>query len=54
MSNEQNTTTARMLMQAGGQAGKITGLSLSTVSTMYLMKYLLTAGVLRWNFSHML
>lgn len=38
------STTARILMQAGGQAGKITGLSLSTVSTMYIMKYLLVAG----------
>jgi hypothetical protein len=42
--NNNNSTTARMLMQAGGQSGKITGLSLSTVSTMYIMKYLLTAG----------
>lgn len=48
--NEQNKTTARLLMQAGGQAGTITGLSLSTVSTMYLMKYMLTAGCLTVEF----
>lgn len=43
-SNEQNSSTARVLMQACGQTGRVTGLSMSTVSTMYLMKFLLTVG----------
>lgn len=39
-----NSSTARILMKAGGETGKVTGLTLSTASTMYIMKYLLTAG----------
>lgn len=37
-------TTASMLMQAGGQVCKVTGLTLSTTSTLYVMKYMTTAG----------
>lgn len=33
-----------MLMKAGGETCKVTGLSISTVSTLYGMKYLTTAG----------
>ena len=44
MTDANNSSTARILMQATGETCKVTGLSLSTVSTMYIMKYLLTAG----------
>lgn len=41
---DNNASSARILMQAGGETCKVTGLSLSTVSTLYAMKYLTTAG----------
>ena len=39
-----NSSTASILMQASGQTFKVTGLTLSTSSTLYTMKYLTTAG----------
>lgn len=42
--SDNNASSARILMQAGGETCKVTGLSLSTVSTLYAMKYLTTAG----------
>lgn len=39
-----NATTASVLMQASGQTFRVTGLTLSTSSTLYMMKYLTTAG----------
>jgi hypothetical protein len=41
---DNNASSARILMQAGGETCKVTGLSLSTVSTLYAMKYLTIAG----------
>lgn len=39
-----NSTSARILMKAGGETFKVTGLTLSTSSTLYVLKYLTCAG----------
>lgn len=39
-----NSTSARILMKAGGETFKVTGLTLSTSSTLYVLKYLTYAG----------
>ncbi len=39
-----NSSTARILMKATCETGKATGLSLSTVSVIYIMKYLSTTS----------
>lgn len=39
-----NSTSARILMKAGGETFKVTGLTLSTASTLYVLKYLTSAG----------
>lgn len=41
---DNNSSSARILMKSSGETCKITGLALSTVSTLYGMKYLTTAG----------
>ncbi len=42
--SSSDTSAARTLMSAGGESGKITGLALSSVGTLYAMRYLTTAG----------
>ena len=42
--SDNNSSSARILMKAGGETCKATGLALSTTSTLYSMKYLTTAG----------
>jgi hypothetical protein len=39
-----NATSARMLMKAAGETAAVTGLTLSTASTLYALKYLTSAG----------
>ena len=39
-----NSTSARLLMKAGGETCKVTGLTISTASILYAMKYLTSAG----------
>ena len=41
---DNNASSARILMKAGGETCKVTGLSLSTVCTLYAMRYLAIAG----------
>ena len=39
-----NSTSARILMKASGETCKVTGLTLSTASTLYALKYMTSAG----------
>ena len=41
---DSNVSSARILMKAGGEVCKLTGLALSTTSTLYAVKYLTNFG----------
>jgi hypothetical protein len=40
----ENATSARILMKATGETSKVTGLTLSTASTLYILKYMTAGG----------
>ena len=42
--SSDNSTSARILMKASGETFKVAGLTISTTSTLYVLKYLIVAS----------